>query len=659
MDFGIAARVAVPGARAGAADAAAGRPGVIVGTAGYISPEAARGEAPVPAMDVFAAGVMLAELLSGEPPMRESDPQRALQRVLEEDLQLPAAAEVDEVLRGVVQRALARDGALRHDGARALHAALSAWLQGGEPPVTPAPAAHGTLDFLLRRMRRKSDFPALSQSVVRIQRLAASDTETLGRLAEAILEDVALTHKLLRMVNSAHFRLAAGGGVGTVSRAVALVGFAGVRNMALSLLLLEHMNDKQHAAHLRQEFVRALMASTLAAELAGAPREAEEAYLASLFQNLGRLLTEFYFPEEALQIRQWLPAEGAGAAQREATSARVLGLGFGELGLGVARQWGLPELLMRAMRGPEGAPPARLLDPGAERLHWLGRGANEMTDALLGAEGAAQTRELLAVAEAFSPALGLPPRRMLAAAEQARRRLATLTQAMGLSVARDSPARRLLSAAPPAMGSDAVADAPTVAGAPAMPDVAPTPMPATRKPAAHGAAALDALAAGLAQVSAAAPRARLDDVLTLALGTLHQALGLRCAVFALRDPASQALRGRCGVGPAAAQLSRALQVPLAGGQGADLFAAQCARGADTLIADTRDSAVAARLPDWYRRHAEAHTFLLLPLMLKGAPVGLLYGDKAAARSLVIGEAEWALLRQLRDQLVGAFTSGRR
>jgi serine/threonine protein kinase len=54
MDFGIAARVAEPG-RPAAGD------GMVVGTPGYMSPEAARGEAPVPAMDVFSVGVVLGE----------------------------------------------------------------------------------------------------------------------------------------------------------------------------------------------------------------------------------------------------------------------------------------------------------------------------------------------------------------------------------------------------------------------------------------------------------------------------------------------------------------------------------------------------------------------------------------------------------------------
>jgi serine/threonine protein kinase len=101
MDFGIAARAPPTGGRPTAASSA--RPG-------YMSPEAARGEAPVPAMDVFAAGVMLGELLCGAPLLRERDPMRAVQRVQVEDLVLPAnVRRSTTALRGIVQRALARD----------------------------------------------------------------------------------------------------------------------------------------------------------------------------------------------------------------------------------------------------------------------------------------------------------------------------------------------------------------------------------------------------------------------------------------------------------------------------------------------------------------------------------------------------------------------
>ena len=80
---------------------------------------------------------------------------------------------VDDPLRAIVHaRRGARPGA-RFDSAAAMRDALAAvaWRRADEPLPQPA-AAHGTLDFLLRRMRHKSDFPALSDSVVRIQRVA-------------------------------------------------------------------------------------------------------------------------------------------------------------------------------------------------------------------------------------------------------------------------------------------------------------------------------------------------------------------------------------------------------------------------------------------------------------------------------------------------------
>jgi serine/threonine protein kinase len=109
MDFGIAARSAGAGGKGGAGM----HP--IVGTPGYMSPEAARGEPPSPLMDVFSAGLMLIEMLSGQRLIAERDPYRAIHRAATEDIALPAAlpGEVDAQLRALLQRAIARDGAQR------------------------------------------------------------------------------------------------------------------------------------------------------------------------------------------------------------------------------------------------------------------------------------------------------------------------------------------------------------------------------------------------------------------------------------------------------------------------------------------------------------------------------------------------------------------
>ena len=129
-------------------------------------------------------------------------------------------------------------------------------------------------------------------------------------MSNEILKDVALTNKLLRRANTAHFS-SAGGSISTVSRAVSLIGFAGIRNMALSLVLLEHMHDKAHANQLKEEFLRSLMAGMVASELVGPGNAGEEAFLARrCSRTSGRLLTEYYFPEEARQVRGMLATAG-------------------------------------------------------------------------------------------------------------------------------------------------------------------------------------------------------------------------------------------------------------------------------------------------------------------------------------------------------------
>ena len=97
-------------------------------------------------------------------------------------------------------------------------------------------------------------------------------------------------------------------------------------------------------------------------------------------------------------------------------------------------------------------------------------------------------------------------------------------------------------------------------------------------------------------------------------------------------------------------------VPLGAGRlpAQDLLGAVCQKGVDTLIADAAATAVAKRLPPWLQRDDQPRTFLLLPLVMKGATFALIYADRAQAGSIAAGEKELSLLRTLRSQAVMAF-----
>ncbi len=649
MDFGIAARLEDQG-----------NLHQVVGTPGYMSPEATQGGLPTAAMDVFSAGVVLVEMLSGQKLVNERDPTRAMFRVANEDLVLPSdlSSEVDDALRAVLRLALTREPAQRWPTAAALRDALRAWLRPATVSIdatAPAPGHNGTLDFLLRRMRHKSDFPALSDSVARIQRVASSENESLASLSSEILKDVALTNKLLRMVNTAHFSNA-GGNISTVSRAVALIGFAGIRNMALSLVLLEHMHDKAHANQLKEEFLRSLMAGMLASELGAVARTSEEAFIGAMFQNLGRLLTEYYFPEEARQVRGIVAGSGQGdtssatlAVGEDAASITVLGLSFEALGLGVAKTWGLPPALQGCMRKPSGDPPAREPTDAVEKLRWLTFAANQITDTLLRSEPEHAKTRVAAVAKRHARALGMSIAEIEAAAEVAQQKLVQMAQAMNLHISAQSPARRLF-ASPETRDAQATITEHDSLVPHSLQATVTVAMQVSRTALEN---ASEVLAAGIQDITnTMVENFQLNDVLRMILETMYRALGFRRVIFCLRDAKTNALTGRFGFGDGAEAVAASFKVPLAAGS--DLFTAVCVKGADTLITDATVAHIGARLPAWYSASVNAPAFLLLPMQMKGAPFALIYADKAQPGGIELGEKELSLLRTLRNQAVMAF-----
>lgn len=642
MDFGLAAPVqAAPDAQ------------LASGTPAYMAPEAAAGAAPAPAMDVYSAALVLVELLSGKPLIHQKDTWQALYRLANEDLALPddLGTGVDDGLRAILQRGMARDPVQRYASAAEFRDALRAW---AAPASAPTAASNATLDFLLRRMRHKSDFPALSDSVARIQRVANSEDDSISDLTHEILKDVALTNKLLRLVNSVHYAHASRGTISTVSRAVSLVGFNAVRNMALSLVLLDHMQDKQHASQMREEFLRAMMAGSVASELCGASQAAEEAFIGAMFQNLGRMLCEFYFPEEARQVRS-LVASGRMEGGEESAALQVLGLGFEDLGVGVARVWGLPESLQRCMRKPLGSPTQRAPEQGAERMRWAAMAANEVASTLLFADPAQMEAQLGQVGTRYARTLSLSAESIAEATLRARHKLVALAEALDLRVAPDTPAARLLRLPQPA---GATAPTPEDALGPHELRASETqPLPVVLESQAGGAVSVaqvnEVLAAGIQDITNAMVESfQLNDVLRMILETMFRALGFRRMVFCLRDAKTEVLTGRFGLGEGSEPAVRAMKVPLKA-QG-DLFAAVCLRGADTLINDATEPRMQARLPAWYRTGLNAPSFLLLPLQIKGQPFALIYADQSVAGGIVVDDKALGLLRTLRNQAVMAF-----
>jgi hypothetical protein len=99
--------------------------GQVVGTAHYLSPEQAAGGKATPASDVYALGAVAYECLTGRRAFDgENSVQIALKQLREEPVPLPA--DVPVALRALIERAMAKDPAVRFADGAQLRAAADA-----------------------------------------------------------------------------------------------------------------------------------------------------------------------------------------------------------------------------------------------------------------------------------------------------------------------------------------------------------------------------------------------------------------------------------------------------------------------------------------------------------------------------------------------------
>jgi serine/threonine protein kinase len=648
MDFGIAARI----------DALASDSGQLTGTPAYMAPEYIARRESSARSDLFSVGLIFYEMLAGKRAIPGSDLRQVMQRIVDEDIRLSreSSSLLDERLLHLVHRALARDPQSRYESAVQMREALADYLLP-EAVVTAADPRQSTLDFLLRRMRHKSDFPALSDSVGAINRITASENQSISEVSNTILKDFSLTNKLLRMVNSVYYRQAGGGNISTVSRAVVVLGIDAVRSIAVTVLLLEHLENKDNATQLKDEFLRANLAGVLARDIGSRTsgrQDIEQVFICSMFHNLGRLLSQYYFPEECSEIRRVLLQKNC---SEDAAALQVLGISFEDLGVGIAQNWGFPRLIVSSMRRLPAGSIRRSANP-EDRLRVLSALSNELCTVIADTAADQQAKEFRRIAMRFGDAVALDEDELRRSVDKSLQQVAQFARSIQLNLQQTRFGRQFKAWGGAASGAAGVTTASDTLHGTMLAEVVPEV--GSEAPllddlgefafAGDEAASEVILLAGIQEVSNALVNDfKLNDVLRITLETIYRAKGFQRVILCIREPRSNSMLGRFGFGPDALEIARSFRFSLVFTP--DIFHAALANSVDILISDTNDPKISARIPDWFRKAVAAETFVVFPLCLKNSAVALIYADRARAGEIVISDKELSLLRTLRNQAV--------
>ena len=560
---------------------------------------------------------------------------------------------------------------------------------------------------LLSKISQNPDFPSLRDSIREIQKLARCETAHLRSFTAEILQDVALSNKMLRLINTAFYSSVGGGTIDSLSRAVSLMGFQPVGMLAASLKLFDNLPKGDSSQRVQQEFSRALMASLMANELCRSYKLAESSYLTAMFQNLGRILVWTHFPAEAAQIESMSRQDMARVDPKELANLgrhalqirfdnrnakAVLYLTFDDLSSEVARMWGWPENLQRAIK------PYLPEDPE----HEIGRDeyvriacslSNSLASLLAEIPADQHEAEFGRFQQRWSHVYGEDPEEFKSMLQRVDAQWNQMAQVMNLAKlhplmeknlakvqsaikrGEDLPSPFMLtsilqrpaegaaaqpvSKAPPSKNPAKAVTAKVQPKQEAQATVKQASQPTTphaQPVLANQSMSMEEsgahLSRGIEELSnLVVSDASLSEVLLLTMKILMESLNARRVIICLRDKRTHTLMGRVGLGDSGQAMANFFKIPV--NPPSDLFGLLCAKNADTLISDSSDKAIVSRLPEWFTTQVNAPTFLILPLSMGVSTTGMIYADQATPNSLAIDDQVLKRLKTLRNQLVMA------
>lgn len=249
-------------------------------------------------------------------------------------------------------------------------------------------------------IRAHAQLVSLPDVCLQIQQLADDPDCSIDAFARAVSQDPALTARLLKLVNSAHFGVS--GRVDTVSRAVRLAGIRQLCDLTLATAAIDVFHSLPNdlcnvGAFWRHSLFCALVASALARECG--VLHAERLFTAGLLHDIGRLLIFRELPGPAAEI---LNRAAAGAEDLCTVERAVLGFDHAQAGAALLAHWDLPPELCAAV-GAHHAPGDADRAPLEAALVHIANAVTECIEA--GMDSARDPLEEFLAADRFQAAL--------------------------------------------------------------------------------------------------------------------------------------------------------------------------------------------------------------------------------------------------------------
>ncbi|MBN1547207.1 MAG: HDOD domain-containing protein [Syntrophaceae bacterium] len=199
-----------------------------------------------------------------------------------------------------------------------------------------------------RRIEQLKDLPTLPTILMECNQMLQNPETTASTLGDVIKTDQAISSKVLKLVNSAFYGLS--GRVSTISQAIVVLGFNAVRNIILSISVFEFLPRNADLKGFEiYKFWEHSIGCGVISKILGQKlgiEDPEEAFIAGLLHDVGKLVIARIFPEDFITILKITHSNKALFLDAEQD---VLGITHNQTGEILAKHWRLPSTLIESI----------------------------------------------------------------------------------------------------------------------------------------------------------------------------------------------------------------------------------------------------------------------------------------------------------------------
>jgi HD-like signal output (HDOD) protein len=206
--------------------------------------------------------------------------------------------------------------------------------------------------------------PAMPRTISELLGEMNREEPSPKRVGELIGHDPALTTRVLRLSNSAFFRVSRK--IGSADEAVALLGLTHVRSLVMAAALGASFKNVP-GIELKQFWRYSLRAAEIARSLAGLLKQNQgNAFTAGLIHAIGILVLHIAMPDEMMPIDMGTPPLDL---NRAAAEKSAFGYTYADVGAGMAEKWQFPAEMVSALVNQIAPFEGEAYDPLAGLLH--------------------------------------------------------------------------------------------------------------------------------------------------------------------------------------------------------------------------------------------------------------------------------------------------